>query len=81
MAKKTKKAPNFWDQHHRILDDADKVLIREKIENKCEWSTDTFYRKKRNHKLLKTIEKQIVVKQYGVTMEDFFPVNNPVLTN
>lgn len=73
MLKPKKKPVNNWNQHHILLPDDQKVKIREEIEQNCEWSTDTFYRKKRRPSTLKEWEKKFVAAAYQVSIAEFFP--------
>ncbi len=77
MAKK-KKPANPWDDHHKTLGDAEKIRIRKLIEKACEWSTETFYRKKREPHYLKWMEKQLVAQAYGIPLKTFFPDTKPI---
>ena len=68
-----KKLTNHWKEHHEGLNDNDKRKAKEKACSYCEWSPDTFYRKMRSPEKLKFWEKKLVVKAYGVSLEELFP--------
>ena len=75
-----KNKTNYWNKHHESLGDKEKVTIREKLELLCGWSTDTFYRKKRQPDiLLSPIEKDAIVKAYDVPFTAFFPNTKPII--
>lgn len=63
---------NYWQLAHDELNDEKKKAAKEEIKQACEWSEDTFYRKKKTPQALKQWEKTVVAGAYGYDVDEMF---------